>query len=147
MSKIIDMIGMLLLFGLPLALFAYITFRAIVTLLTGISEAIWPPKDERCDCVTQVEHSGFGFVGVAGTSYIPDRDCPKCNGTGKIDPKSPYANKPSPVRGRPPNPALVAATGAAAASIAAAAMRHDDWHDQYQRQLDDDRRSRNDMPH
>ncbi len=132
---------------LVVALFAYIFFNVIVTLIQAISESIFPKKNERCDCVTKVEHYGFFFVGEAGYSLIPDRDCPKCNGTGKVDPKSPYANKPSPVRGRAPNPALVAATGAAAASIAATAMRDNDWHDQYQRQLDDDRRSRDDMLH
>lgn len=100
---------------------------------------VFPLKDKTCDCVTRVEHHGFFFVGVAGVSLIPDRDCPKCNGTGKIDPKSPYANKPSPVRGRQPNPAVVQAASAAAASIAASAQRDDDLHDERQR-WDDDRR-------
>ncbi len=144
MEKVIGFFIMLPIFAV-VALFLYIALNSIVTLLTALSESIWSPKDERCDCVTKVEHTGFGFVGVAGTSYIPDRDCPKCHGTGEIDPKSPYAKKPSPVRGRPPNPAVVAAATTAAASIAATAMRDNDWHDQYQRQLDDDRRSRDDM--
>lgn len=149
MTNTDTVLGVVIIAGMAIVALLVVLFiaRALFILIAGIVNYLFSPKPIPCDCITRVQHYGFFFVGEAGYSLIPDRDCPKCNGTGTVDPKSPYANKPSPVRGRPPNPALVAATGAAAASIAAAAMRHDDWHHQHQRQLDDDRRSRDDMLH
>ncbi len=135
---VLGLIGMILVL-VPLAFIVYLLFSSVLTLVSGITASIWPTKEIWCDCVTRVEHHGFFFVGVAGESFIPDRDCPKCNGTGKVDPKSPYANRPSPLRGRPPNPAIVAAATTAAASIAASVQRDHDWYDERQR-WDDDRR-------
>ncbi len=121
-------LGVVIIAGMAIIalLVVFFVVRALVILVVGFVNYLFVNKPVPCDCITRVQHYGFFFVGEAGYSLIPDRDCPKCEGTGAVDPKSPYANQPSPVRGRPVNPALVAAAGAAAASIAQAAMRDDD---------------------
>jgi hypothetical protein len=71
---------------------------------------------EKCDCGARVDHYSAGFVGLSGRSIVYRPDCPKCHGTGRIDSKSPFAEKPSPVRGLPMTAAMLAAAAAAKAS-------------------------------
>jgi hypothetical protein len=68
---------------------------------------------EKCDCGARVDHYSAGFVGLSGRSILYRPDCPKCHGTGRVDPKSPFAEKPSPVRGLPMTAAMLAAAAAA----------------------------------
>jgi hypothetical protein len=63
---------------------------------------------EKCDCGARVDHYTAGFVGLSGRSIIFRPDCPKCHGTGRVDSKSPFAEKPSPVRGLPMTAAMLA---------------------------------------
>lgn len=68
---------------------------------------------EKCDCGARVDHYSAGFVGLSGRSIVYRPECPKCHGTGRVDPKSPFADKPSPVRGLPMTAAMLAAAASA----------------------------------
>ena len=85
---------------------------------------------KRCDCMTRVNHYAAGMTGLAGISYIPHRDCPKCHGTGTVDRRSPYARQPSPMRGLPPDQAGVLA-GAAAGAATVGRPPHQ-WHREHE---------------
>lgn len=99
-------------------------------LLIYLFRTIYRKFYRRCDCVTRVNHFAAGMTGLAGISYIPHRDCPKCHGTGTIDRRSPYAKKPSPMRGLPLDRASILA-GAAAGAAAVGRPAHR-WHREHE---------------
>jgi hypothetical protein len=94
---------------------------------------------EQCDCGARVDHYSAGFVGLSGRPIVYRPDCPKCHGTGRVDPKSPFAEKPSPVRGLP----MTAAMLAAAATAKGAAYPGSDFDEAW----DEARRREDEMVH
>jgi hypothetical protein len=125
----------------------YIAPIALVVLFLGAAiggpvllfRALFGDWREKCDCGPRVDHYSAGFVGLSGRSILYRPDCPKCHGTGRVDPKSPFAEKPSPVRDLPMAAAMLAAAAAAKGSAHRASDFDEAW--------DEARRREDEMVH